>query len=160
MSLATLDLDKVTYFDLNNQLNIPKNNSIQLQKDQEALQAFIKENVEPNTLHFDTIQERFDYLIKNDYVDQKMINKYSMSFIESLYAYLKTQDFHFKSFMAAYKFYAQYALKTNNGDYYIENYNDRVVMNVLFYANGSEELAMNLADEMIHQRYQPATPHF
>ena len=49
MSLATLDLDKVTYFDLNNQLNIPKNNSIQLQKDTEALQAFIKENVEPNT---------------------------------------------------------------------------------------------------------------
>jgi ribonucleoside-diphosphate reductase alpha chain len=109
MSLATLDLDKVTYFDLNNQLNIPKNNSIQLQKDQEALQAFIKENVKPNTLHFDTIQERFDYLIENDYVDQKMINKYTMAFIESLYAYLETQNFKFKSFMAAYKFYAQYA---------------------------------------------------
>src|SRR5699024_5283424 len=46
------------------------------------------------------------------------------------------------------------------GDYYIENYNDRIVMNVLFYANGDETLAMNLADEMIHQRYQPATPSF
>ncbi|MFL2019814.1 MAG: class 1b ribonucleoside-diphosphate reductase subunit alpha [Weissella hellenica] len=160
MSLATLDLDKVTYFDLNNQLNIPKNNSIQLQKDQEALQAFIKENVKPNTLHFDTIQERFDYLIENDYVDQKMINKYTMAFIESLYTYLETQNFKFKSFMAAYKFYAQYALKTNDGDFYIENYKDRIVMNVLFYANGDENLALNLADEMIHQRYQPATPSF
>ena len=37
MSLATLDLDKVTYFDLNNELNIPKDNSIQLGKDKEAL---------------------------------------------------------------------------------------------------------------------------
>ena len=54
MSLATLDLDKVTYFDLNNQLNIPKNNSIQLQKDTEALQAFIQENVKPNTKQFNS----------------------------------------------------------------------------------------------------------
>ena len=160
MSLATLDLDKVTYFDLNNQLNIPKNNSIQLQKDTEALQAFIKENVEPNTKKFDSIADRFDYLIANDYVDPKMVDKYTMAFIEKLYAYLDSQHFQFKSFMAAYKFYAQYALKTNDGDYYIENYNDRIVMNVLFYANGDETLAMNLADEMIHQRYQPATPSF
>lgn len=160
MSLATLDLDKVTYFDLNNQLNIPKNNSIQLQKDTEALQAFIQENVKPNTKQFNSVQDRFDYLIANDYVDQKMVNKYSMTFIEKLYAYLESQNFQFKSFMAAYKFYAQYALKTNDGDYYIENYNDRIVMNVLFYANGDETLAMNLADEMIHQRYQPATPSF
>ena len=32
---------------------------------------------------------------------------------------------------------------------------------MLFYlANGDEELAMQLADEIIHQRYQPATPTF
>ena len=130
MSLATLDLDKVTYFDLNNQLNIPKNNSIQLQKDTEALQAFIQENVKPNTKQFNSVQDRFDYLIANDYVDQKMVNKYTMTFIEKLYAYLESQNFQFKSFMAAYKFYAQYALKTNDGDYYIENYNDRIVMNL------------------------------
>jgi ribonucleoside-diphosphate reductase alpha chain len=62
--------------------------------------------------------------------------------------------------MAAYKFYAQYAVKTNDGQYYIEQYVDRVAMNALFYANGDEGLAMRLADEMIHQRYQPATPSF
>ncbi|SUP61283.1 Ribonucleoside-diphosphate reductase subunit alpha 2 [Weissella viridescens] len=62
--------------------------------------------------------------------------------------------------MAAYKFYAQYALKTNDGAYYIERYIDRVAMNALFYGNGDETLALNLADEMIHQRYQPATPSF
>ncbi|MFT8743917.1 MAG: class 1b ribonucleoside-diphosphate reductase subunit alpha, partial [Lentilactobacillus hilgardii] len=81
-------------------------------------------------------------------------------FIEKLYQYLKAQDFHFKSFMAAYKFYAQYALKTNDNDKYLESFLDRVAANALFFADGDEQLAMNLADEIIHQRYQPATPSF
>jgi ribonucleoside-diphosphate reductase alpha chain len=160
MSLATLDQDKVTYFDLNNELNIPKNNSIQLDKDKEALEAFIRENVDPNTLQFETLRDRFDYLIAHDFVDEKMVNRYRFSFIERLYAYLVGEHFQFKSFMAAYKFYAQYAVKTNDGQFYVEQYVDRVAMNALFYANGNEDLAMNLADEMIHQRYQPATPSF
>lgn len=160
MSLATLDLDKVTYFDLNNELNIPKDNSIQLGKDKEALAAFIRENIEPNTLKFDTLRARFDYLLANDFVDPKLMDQYHFSFIEKLYAYLISEEFQFKSFMAAYKFYAQYAMKTNDGDYYVENYIDRVAMNALFYGAGNEELAMNLADEMVHQRYQPATPSF
>ena len=62
--------------------------------------------------------------------------------------------------MAAFKFYNQYALKTNDGAYYIETYEDRVAMNALYYADGNENLALRLADEMIHQRYQPATPSF
>lgn len=160
MSLATLDLDKVTYFDLNNELNIPKDNSIQLGKDKEALAAFIRENIEPNTLKFATLRERFDYLLANDFVDPKLVDQYRFAFIEKLYAYLISEEFQFKSFMAAYKFYAQYAMKTNDGEYYVENYIDRVAMNALFYGAGNEELAMNLADEMVHQRYQPATPSF
>ncbi|AWF96163.1 class 1b ribonucleoside-diphosphate reductase subunit alpha [Weissella cibaria] len=160
MSLGTLDLDKVSYFDLNNELNIPKDNSIQLGKDKEALDAFIRENVVPNTLQFDSLRDRFDYLIAHDFVDQKMLQQYSFNFITRLYDYLKAQDFQFKSFMAAYKFYAQYAVKTNDSEYYVENYIDRIAMNALFYGAGNEELAMNLADEMVHQRYQPATPSF
>jgi ribonucleoside-diphosphate reductase alpha chain len=155
-----MDQNEVTYFDLNNELNIPKNNSIQLDKDKEALDAFIRENVDPNTLKFETLRDRFDYLIEHDFVDNDMVNHYRFEFIERLYDYLRGEDFHFKSFMAAYKFYAQYAIKTNDNKYYIENYIDRVAMNALFYANGSEELAMQLADEMVHQRYQPATPSF
>ncbi|MFT9272629.1 MAG: class 1b ribonucleoside-diphosphate reductase subunit alpha, partial [Lentilactobacillus hilgardii] len=60
----------------------------------------------------------------------------------------------------AYKFYAQYALKTNDNDKYLESFLDRVAANALFFADGDEQLAMNLADEIIHQRYQPATPSF
>ena len=32
--------------------------------------------------------------------------------------------------------------------------------NALYFADGNEELARDLATEMIHQRYQPATPSF
>ena len=62
--------------------------------------------------------------------------------------------------MAAYKFFNQYALKTNDGNYYLETYEDKIAMNALYMANGDEDLAMQLADELIHQRYQPATPTF
>ncbi|MCH5462234.1 class 1b ribonucleoside-diphosphate reductase subunit alpha [Lactobacillus sp. LC28-10] len=158
--MSLKELKDVTYYDLNNEINIPVNGQIPLNKDQEALQAFLKQNVEPNTMKFDSLQDRFNYLLDNDYIESDFYNKYKFDFIQSLYDYLKSQDFHFKSFMAAYKFYAQYALRTNDNDYYLENYIDRVALNALYFADGDEQLAMDLADEMVHQRYQPATPSF
>lgn len=154
------NLTDTSYFDLNNEINIPVNGQIPLQKDQEALQAFLDKNVGPNLVKFDSLKDRFDYLINHNYYEKDFISQYDFSFIEKLYAYLKEQDFHFKSFMAAYKFYAQYALKTNDNDSYLETFLDRVAVNALYFADGDENLAMNLADEIIHQRYQPATPSF
>lgn len=158
--MSLKNLSNVTYYDLNNEINIPVNGQIPLNKDQEALDAFIEENVIPNTKKFASLKERFDFLVDNDYYEKGFIQKYDFAFIEKLYDYLKAQDFHFKSFMAAYKFYAQYALKTNDNEFYLENYNDRAAMNALYFADGNEDLAMSLADEIIHQRYQPATPSF
>lgn len=158
--MSLKDLKDVTYYDLNNEINIPKDGKIQLNKDKEALDAFIKENVEPNLKSFSSLKERFDYLIKNQYIEKNFVDKYDFKFIEKLYQYLKEQNFHFKSFMAAYKFYAQYALKTNDGEYYLEQFIDRVAMNALLFADGNEELALDLANEIVHQRYQPATPSF
>ncbi|KLD60923.1 hypothetical protein WP50_06385, partial [Lactiplantibacillus plantarum] len=43
---------------------------------------------------------------------------------------------------------------------YSNNFIDRVAMNALYFADGNEDLAMDLADEIVHQRYQPATPSF
>ena len=160
MALSDIDMTKVKYYDYNNEVNIPKNGQIQLDKDKLALEDFIKNNVEPNTKSFSSLKERFQWLEENDYIEEEFMNKYSEAFIEKLYDYLKAQNFHFHSFMAAYKFYAQYALRTNDKEYYLENYIDRVAMNALYLANGDEELAMQLADEIIHQRYQPATPTF
>ena len=158
--MSLKDLQDVTYYDLNNEINIPVDGQIPLNKDQEALEAFLRENVRPNTKTFASLRERFDYLIQEDYVEAQVITQYPFSFIEDLYAYLKAQNFHFKSFMAAYKFYAQYAMKTNDNAYYLENFIDRVAMNALDFAEGDQQLAHDLADEIIHQRYQPATPSF
>ncbi|EKN67147.1 ribonucleotide-diphosphate reductase subunit alpha [Neobacillus bataviensis LMG 21833] len=69
-------------------------------------------------------------------------------------------EFHFDSFMAAYKFYNQYAMKNNDGSLYLEDFEDRVLMNALYMADGDEKLANNLAFAMINRRYQPATPTF
>ena len=160
MSLKDIDISKVTYFDLNNEINIPVNGQIQLGKDEEALEAFLNENVKPNTKQFSSIKERINYLIQNNYYEEEFISKYSFEFIEKLYDYLKKEDFHFKTFMAAYKFYAQYALKTDDNAYYLENFIDRVATNALYFGDGDEKLALELADELIHQRYQPATPSF
>lgn len=160
MSLKDIDISKVTYFDLNNEINIPINGQIQLGKDKEALEAFLNENVKPNTKQFSSIKERINYLIQNNYYEEEFISKYSFEFIEKLYDYLKKEDFHFKTFMAAYKFYAQYALKTDDNAYYLENFIDRVATNALYFGDGDEKLTLELADELIHQRYQPATPSF
>ena len=160
MGIKDIDISNVTYYDLNNQINIPVNNKIPLEKDKEALQAFLKENVEPNTKRFSSLEERFKFLIENDYIEKEFVEKYDFEFIKKLYAYLEDQHFEFQSFMAAYKFFNQYALKTNDGNYYLETYEDKIAMNALYMANGDEDLAMNLADELIHQRYQPATPTF
>lgn len=160
MALSDIDLTQVKYYDLNNEVNIPKDGKIQLDKDQAALKDFIENNVKPNTKQFASVTARYKWLEDNDYIEDGFMDKYSDAFIEKLYDYLKQQDFHFHSFMAAYKFYAQYALRTNDKEYYLENYIDRVAMNVLYLANGDEDLAMILADEIIHQRYQPATPTF
>lgn len=158
--MSLKNLGNVTYYNLNNEINIPVDGQIPLNKDQEALAAFIKENVTPNTKQFSSLRERFDFLLDNNYIERPFVEKYDFSFIEKLYDYLKEQNFHFKSFMAAYKFYAQYALKTDDNEFYLENFIDRAALNALYFADGDEKLAMDLADEIIHQRYQPATPSF
>ena len=108
-------LEDVTYFRLNNEINRPVNGQIMLHKDKEALEAFFKENVEPNTMKFASITEKIQYLIEENYLEKEFIQLYSPEYIEELSAFIHAQDFKFKSFMAAYKFYNQYALKTNDG---------------------------------------------
>lgn len=160
MGLKQLNISDVTYFKLNNELNRPVNGQIPLNKDREALAAFLRENVEPNTKKFASITEKIQRLIAEDYLEADFIQKYQPEFIEKLYQELLDQHFTFKSFMAAYKFYNQYAMKTNDGEFYLENFEERVLFNALYFADGNEQLATQLADEMIHQRYQPATPSF
>ena len=152
--------EDVTYYKLNNEINRPIDNAIPLHKDKEAVRAYFLEHVNPNTVFFYTLDEKLNYLIEQDYIEKEFLEKYPLEFIKKLMQDTYNKKFRFKSFMAAYKFYTQYALKTNDGKRYLERYEDRIVFNALFLADGDQQLAVDLAEEMIHQRYQPATPTF
>ena len=152
--------NEVTYYKLNNELNRPVNGSIPLGKDKEAVKAYFLEHVNPNTVFFYTLDEKLDYLIENNYIEKEFLNKYTRDFVKEVFQKLYNHKFRFKSFMSAYKFYTQYSLKTDDGSRYLERYEDRIAFNALYLADGDCKLAINLADEMINQRYQPATPTF
>jgi ribonucleoside-diphosphate reductase alpha chain len=149
-----------TYFKLNNLLNIPKDGKIQLEMDQKAVKAYFLEYVNPNTVFFHTLDEKLDYLIENNYIKQDFLDEYSREFIKSLFQKIYNFKFRFRSFMGAYKFYQQYAMKTDDGQRFLERYEDRLAFNALALADGNEQLAMDIAEELINQRYQPATPTF
>ncbi|MGO1337172.1 MAG: ribonucleotide reductase N-terminal alpha domain-containing protein, partial [Leuconostoc fallax] len=164
---------KKTYFYLNNELNIPENHQIPLYKDKEALEAFLKEEIAPKTMAFTSLKEKLHFLIDHDYIDETLLQKYPVSpqnsdtdfnfdfsFITALFNRINQFHFQFKSFLGSYKFYNQYALKTDDNQYYLENYADRVALNALYLGNGDKTLALAMAEELITQRYQPATPTF
>ena len=151
---------EVTFFALNNELNRQVDGKIQLQKDREAVRAFFLEHVNPNTVFFYTLDEKLDYLIEHDYLEAEFLGKYNRKFVKKLMKETYKKKFRFRSFMSAFKFYKQYAMKTNDGQRYLERFEDRIVFNALFLADGDEQLAHDLAEEMITQRYQPATPTF
>lgn len=149
-----------TYFKLNNLLNIPKDGMIQLDKDSEAVKNYFLEHVNPNTVFFHTLDEKLNYLIENGYIDEGMLDKYSREFIKSVFNKMYDKKFRFRSFMGAFKFYNQYAMKTDDGERYLERYEDRLAFNALALGDGNEQLVLDLAEELIAQRYQPATPTF
>lgn len=151
---------EVTYFALNNELNRPVDGKIPLHKDREAVRAFFLEHVNPNTVFFYTLDEKLDYLIEHDYLEAEFLGKYNRKFVKKLMKETYKKKFRFRSFMSAFKFHKQYAMKTNDGQRYLERFEDRIVFNALFLADGDEQLAHDLAEEMITQRYQPATPTF
>ena len=155
------------YFVLNNMVNIPIDGEIPLYYDREALTDYLKNEIESHTMHFSSLKERLQYLIQEDYVDEEVVGLYrgesgeiDSDFLEGLYQKIKEHDFAFKSFMGAYKFYNQYALKTDDSKTYLESFKDRVFLNALYLGNGDQNLATKIAEEMITQRYQPATPTF
>lgn len=150
----------LTYYELNNQLNIPEDGKIPLHKDKEAVRAYFLQEINPNTRFFWDIEEKIDYLLENDYIEEEFINSYSWEFVKKLFKQAYDKKFRFSSFMGAHKFYSQYALKSDDGEEYLERYEDRIVFNALYLANGDEQLAEDLMEEMMARRFQPATPTF
>ena len=151
----------MNWIELNNQVIIKdEEGKYQLEKDKEALKSYIEEYVNPKLKKFNNIEERIKYLIENNYYDKEVINKYSMEFIKKVYNHVSNCKFKFQSYMSANKFYQNYALKSDDGKKILETYNDKVLIVALALANGDETLAIDLADKLIKQEFQPATPTF
>lgn len=149
-----------SYFYLNNMVNIPHDGKIPVQYDTEALEAYLAEEVAPRTKEFANLSAKIDYLVAHEYLDDNLLKQYDLSFILTLATFIEEHHFAFRSFMGAYKFYNQYAMKTNDGVEFLESFNERILYNALYLANGDSKLAEDIASELISQRYQPATPTF
>lgn len=151
----------MNWIELNNQVIIKDNEGkYQLEKDKEALESYLNEYVNKRLKKFKSIEERLNYLIENDYYSKEVINKYSMDFIEKIYTHIKNCDFKFQSYMSANKFYQNYALKSDDNKTILETYDDKVLIVSLALGDGDEDLTLNLADKLIKQEFQPATPTF
>jgi ribonucleoside-diphosphate reductase alpha chain len=133
---------------------------IQFDKDKAAARAYFLDNINQNTVFFHSLEEKLDYLVENDYYDIELLNKYSEEEVKDLFKQAYAYKFRFESFLGAYKFYTQYALKTFDGERYLERFEDRVVMNALMLGQGDADLAKDLVEEIISGRFQPATPTF
>lgn len=149
------------YIKLNNEVIIKdKNGKYQLEKDIEALNSYLDEHIYPRMKKFNTFEERLTFLLENSYYSKDIIDKYSIKFIKETYKAIENENFSFKSYMSANKFYQNYALKSNDGKEILENYNDKVLIVALALGDGNEDLALNLAIKLIRQEFQPATPTF
>ena len=151
----------MNWIELNNQVIIKnEQGKYQLEKDKEALDCYIKEYVDPKLKKFKSLKERLDYLVVNKYYSKEVLDKYSMDFINRVFKIIENYNFKFQSYMSANKFYQNYALKSDDGKEILETYNDKVLIVSLALANGDESLAINLADKIVKQEFQPATPTF
>ncbi len=149
------------YHSLNAMLNLyGPNGEIQFDKDREAAREYFLQHVNQNTVFFHSLKERLDYLVEKEYYEKDVLDAYSFEFITKLNDLAYSKKFRFDTFLGAFKYYTSYTLKTFDGKRYLERFEDRVVMTALGLAAGDEKLAVNLVEEILAGRFQPATPTF
>jgi len=151
----------VRYIELNNEImQRDENGDLQLEKDKEAVKAYFIDYVNQNTVFFHNLREKLDYLVENNYYDKTVLDKYTFDEIKRVYETAYAKKFRFPSYMSAFKFYNDYALKTNDKKKILERYEDRIAIVALFLADGNADKAVEFAKLLINQEYQPATPTF
>ena len=152
---------QLDYHALNALLNLyDENDKIQFDKDRQAANQYFIQHVNQNTVFFHDLEEKINYLVENNYYDPTVIEQYDFEFIKSLFKQAYSFKFRFQTFLGAYKYYTSYTLKTFDGRRYLERFEDRVSMTALFLADGDEEIAKAMVDEIMSGRFQPATPTF
>ena len=152
---------KQTYRDINSEVNLlNEEGGLQLERDKDAARQFFLEWVNPHTVFFHSLKEKADYLVENNLWDKATVETFKFEQFKNLFQRAYDKKFRFQSFMGAFKFYAQYALKDEDGEHYYERYEDRVVMCAIDLSGGDYDLARDLVDAIIGGYFQPATPTF
>ncbi|MEC2215071.1 class 1b ribonucleoside-diphosphate reductase subunit alpha [Bacillus velezensis] len=148
------------YIELNNEIMLQKDGRFQFEKDIEAVRAYFIDYVNQNTVFFHDLREKLDYLRDNDYYETEFLDAYTFDEIKAVYQAAYAHKFRFPSFMSAFKFYNDYALKTNDGKKILERYEDRASIVALFFAGGDAAKAIEYVNLIMRQEYQPSTPTF
>ncbi|KND62589.1 class 1b ribonucleoside-diphosphate reductase subunit alpha, partial [Candidatus Phytoplasma phoenicium] len=143
---------------LNNQILDEEGNIKNLQKDKEAIESFLNEEIKPKTKKFPSLKEKLNFLIENNFYEKNFLEKYNYKEIKKVFDIAYNEKFIFPSFIGAFKFYNGYSLKTRDKKEYLETYEDRLAINALYHASGNKELAINLIKNLIKQNFTPATP--
>ncbi|NMM17409.1 MAG: class 1b ribonucleoside-diphosphate reductase subunit alpha [Cellulomonas sp.] len=152
---------EMDYHSLNAMLNLyGPNGEIQFDKDREAARQYFLQHVNQNTVFFHDLAEKLEYLVENKYYEPGVLAKYDAAFIKSLFEHAYSKKFRFQTFLGAFKYYTSYTLKTFDGKRYLERFEDRVCVVALTLADGDQDMAVSIVDEIISGRFQPATPTF
>ncbi len=150
--------EALDYHALNALLNIYDGDGhIQFDADRRATRQYFLQHVNQNTVFFHSLEEKLDYLVREGYYETEALEAYAPEFVAAIFQAAYARKFRFLTFLGAFKYYSSYALKTSDGKRYLERFEDRVAMAL---AQGDQDLAIRLMDEIISGRFQSATPIF
>jgi ribonucleoside-diphosphate reductase alpha chain len=147
------------YLKLNNEVlnTYTLTGKIDRDKDKEAARRYFLDDINTQTVFFHNLKEKLDYLVEENYYEEDFLKLYDFKFIKKIFDIAYGYKFRFPSFMSAFKFYNNYALKTRDGKNYLERYEDRMSIIALFLSKGNKKKAEKSIRHMM-ESYQTATP--
>lgn len=143
---------------LNNQIVDEHGGIRDLNKDKEAVKSYFLNEVNKRTQFFHSLEEKLNYLIRNEYYEADFLKRYTMEQIQTIFDIAYEKKFRFPTYMGAFKFYNDYALKSRDKKVFLERYEDRLSITALYHANGDFNMAKQMIERLIAQDFTPATP--
>ncbi|MGG4217550.1 class 1b ribonucleoside-diphosphate reductase subunit alpha [Paenibacillus jamilae] len=146
------------HVELNNEVTVMKDGFYQLEKDREAVAEYLRE-VADKSMRFDSAIERVRYMVAEGYYYPEVLTQYTSEQITEIHRQADAAGLTYASYMAATKFYRDYALKSRDKQTYLETYPQRLAIVALYLAQGDYEKTRELLWGYING-VQPATPTF
>ena len=147
-----------SYIDLNAALNTwTEDHTINFESDKEAVRQYHLQHVNPRTQYHPTLEDKLDYLFVNGYYDKSVWDQFSNEELHQIYDFAASFRHRFSTTLGAMKFYTSYALKSWDGQTYLERFEDRVIACALELSGGSFKRALHIIEEIITGRL--SLPH-